>query len=163
MRLRLLLTAPLLCLWAHYAHADFPGNCPPNTVVAGPTSGPAAAPTCRTLTSSDVPHPVIRTYQVADIRDFGGVGDCATENSAAFSSALATNLPVYIPQGDFLISKPVSYTGAVGWLVGDGWTEQGLAEYPGTTPGCTTSPGSYVTIAGTGGFKIGRASCRERV
>lgn len=41
----------------------------------------------------------------ANVRDYGAVGDGVTDDSAAFTAAIATTLPVEVPPGDYLISS----------------------------------------------------------
>lgn len=57
---------------------------------------------------------------VANVRDFGAVGDGSTEDSAAFKAALATGRDVYVPKGVYKITA-INLSPATGQTIfGDG-------------------------------------------
>ena len=44
-----------------------------------------------------------RFADVTNVKDFGAVGDGATDDTAAFADAMATGKPVYVPAGTYLV------------------------------------------------------------
>lgn len=69
---------------------------------------------------------------VADIREYGAVADATfnsttgtwsgTDNSAAIQAAINTNLPVYIPSGNFYVASLLTYAPNGNFTIfGDGW------------------------------------------
>lgn len=104
-----------LSLASPAARADFPGLCGPNQIVAGPISGQPAVPLCRSLVAADIPPPAIPVAPAtcAVITSFGGVGDNATDNTAALNAALLANpgkTCVQFPAGKFKFLSAISFT-----------------------------------------------------
>lgn len=58
-----------------------------------------------------------RCGEVANVRDYGAVGNGVADDTAGFIAAAATGLPVVMPYGDFRIWSPVTFPAA---LHGDG-------------------------------------------
>lgn len=52
-----------------------------------------------------VPMPVPSGW--ASIREFGAAGDGATDDADAFDRAIASGRPIYLPQGDYLLSRGI--------------------------------------------------------
>lgn len=50
-------------------------------------------------------------FQIANVRDYGAVGDGATDDTAAFIDAIGSGLPVYVPAGQYLITSLLTITG----------------------------------------------------
>lgn len=62
------------------------------------------------------------TPDVADIRDFGAVGNGVTDDRAAIQSAINTGIPVFVPRGVFMIGTPgLTWTGDNRIILGNGW------------------------------------------
>ncbi len=51
-----------------------------------------------------------KARESVSVKDFGAVGDGVTDNTAAIQAALNTGKNVYIPDGSFFFSLPLSYT-----------------------------------------------------
>ena len=68
----------------------------------------AAGKNYNVLVENDGTSSLSPSHNVANIIDYGAVGDGSTLCDTAFTSALATGLPVYVPSGRFLISETIS-------------------------------------------------------
>lgn len=51
-------------------------------------------------------------FQIANVRDYGAVGDGATDDTAAFIDAIDSGLPVYVPAGQYLITNVLTLSRA---------------------------------------------------
>lgn len=80
---------------------------------------------------------------VANVLDFGAKGDGINDDTQAITDALATNRPVYLPKGTYLISSALQIP-YQGHMFGDGWQLSKLK--------CKTSvfTGNFVNIGGYG-------------
>lgn len=56
---------------------------------------------------------------VVSVKDFGAVGDGATDDATAFANAIATGKTVYVPKGTYAIASSLSITNPVA-IVGEG-------------------------------------------
>jgi len=82
---------------------------------------------------------------LVNVQDFGAVGDGVTDDTTAFITAAALGKPMWIPQGDYIISSPVTITsGLFGAGAGDA-----------NTPNKTK-----ITLTGTGQLIVGNWYCQ---
>src|SRR5687768_17173428 len=56
---------------------------------------------------------------VANVRDFGAVGDGVTDDGPAFQAALDTGGNVFIPRGDYAVGQTLRYVAAWQRIVGE--------------------------------------------
>ena len=58
--------------------------------------------------------------ETVSVKDFGAVGDGVTDDTVAFQNAAATKKPLWMPQGDYIVSQPVVFeSGLFGAGAGD--------------------------------------------
>lgn len=79
----------------------------PNEVITVEASVAARLITAGYGVYTDGPATPVRpgTVKVANVRDYGALGDGAANDTAAFTAALATGLPVYVPAGRYLVNQ----------------------------------------------------------
>ena len=75
---------------------------------------------------------------LVNVRDYGAVGDGVTDDTAAFTTAAALGKPMWMPQGDYVVSAPVTITSG---LFGAG---AGDANTPNKTKITLTSTGQLI-------------------
>lgn len=79
-----------------------------------------------------------------NVLDYGAVGDGTTDDTAAFLAAAALGKPIWLPQGDYIISQPVTiYSGLFGAGAGD----------------TNTAGKTKITLTGTGQLIVGDWYC----
>ena len=98
----------------------------------------------------------------ANVRQFGAKGDCVNDDGSAFAAALRLGIPVYAPNGHYLIGTGGSYSGMPIFLSGAGSEETGM------TNGnlCNTSiPGTYIVVkdAAVSPFAMSGAAVRGSI
>jgi len=116
-----------------------------------PATGGEVSGTVVQLGAGAVPRPVAEKLgETLSVRDFGAAGDGTTDDRAALEAAFAAaaigGRVVAIPEGDFLVSGPVSLPAAAGGLV-----MRGRIVYGGAAPVAVLTLGS-----GTSGAVQGR-------
>lgn len=80
--------------------------------------------------------------RVANVRAYGAKGDGTTLDTAAFAAAAATGLPIYVPNGTYLVG---AFTMTGGTIFGDGWGSQLLA---------AAGTGTILTAHQVAGFRV---------
>lgn len=61
---------------------------------------------------------------IANVRDFGAVGDGVTDDYAAFAAAIATGRTVYVPKGDYAVGTTIAMANPTQTMFGDGYTSK---------------------------------------
>lgn len=96
------------------------------------------------MSLTKVTYSMIRGAMV-NVLDYGAVGDGSTDDTAAFTKAAATGKPVWMPQGDYLVNEPVTFSsGLFGAGAGD----------------ANTSGKTKITLTGTGQLIVGDWYCQ---
>lgn len=80
-----------------------------------------------------------KNADVVSVRDFGAVGDGATDDTSAFTAALATGKSVFVPAGTYKITSSLAISTAYQRLFGDGWVSQINFALSASSPAITTS------------------------
>lgn len=57
---------------------------------------------------NDSDYVTYRQYGYADVKAYGATGDGTTDDAAAFTAAIATGKPVFIPKGTFLLNSTIT-------------------------------------------------------
>jgi len=82
---------------------------------------------------------------LVNVQDYGAVGDGVTDDTAAFIAAAALGKPMWLPQGDYIVSAPVTITsGLFGAGAGD----------------TNTNGKTKITLTGTGQLIVGDWYCQ---
>jgi len=82
---------------------------------------------------------------MVNVLDYGAVGNGSTDDTAAFTKAAATGKPVWMPQGDYLVNEPVTFSsGLFGAGAGD----------------ANTGGKTKIALTGTGQLIVGDWYCQ---
>ena len=83
-------------------------------------------------------------FQIANVRDYGAVGNGIEDDTAAITNAANSGLPVYFPVGSYAISRPISPVTEGQIFFGAGWGS--IIIYSGSSAfDCNSIPKVYIT------------------
>lgn len=83
-------------------------------------------------------------FQIANVRDYGAVGNGIEDDTAAITNAANSGLPVYFPVGSYVISRPISPVTEGQMFFGAGWGS--IIIYSGSSAfDCNSIPKVYIT------------------
>ena len=83
-------------------------------------------------------------FQIANVRDYGAVGNGIEDDTAAITNAANSGLPVYFPVGSYAISRPISPVTEGQMFFGAGWGS--IIIYSGSSAfDCNSIPKIYIT------------------
>ena len=83
-------------------------------------------------------------FQIANVRDYGAVGNGIEDDTAAITTAANSGLPVYFPVGMYNISRPITPSTEGQMFFGAGWGS--IIIYSGSSAfDCNSIPKVYIT------------------
>lgn len=83
-------------------------------------------------------------FQIANVRDYGAVGNGIEDDTAAITNAANSGLPVYFPVGSYAISRPITPSTEGQMFFGAGWGS--IIIYSGSSAfDCNSIPKVYIT------------------
>lgn len=83
-------------------------------------------------------------FQIANVRDYGAVGNGIEDDTAAITNAANSGLPVYFPVGMYNISRPITPSTEGQMFFGAGWGS--IIIYRGSSAfDCNSIPKIYIT------------------
>ena len=83
-------------------------------------------------------------FQIANVRDYGAVGNGIEDDTAAITNAANSGLPVYFPVGMYNISRPITPSTEGQMFFGAGWGS--IIIYSGSSAfDCNSIPKIYIT------------------
>lgn len=83
-------------------------------------------------------------FQIANVRDYGAVGNGIEDDTAAITNAANSGLPVYFPVGMYNISRPITPSAEGQMFFGAGWGS--IIIYSGSSAfDCNSIPKIYIT------------------
>ena len=83
-------------------------------------------------------------FQIANVRDYGAVGNGIEDDTAAITNAANSGLPVYFPVGMYNISRPITPSTEGQMFFGAGWGS--IIIFSGSSAfDCNSIPKVYIT------------------